>query len=154
MNWVLIISLIVLGLIFIVAEILFIPGGILGIIGGLIVGYGVYLSYDIFGDFAGNITLAATSLLIIFGLFYAIRNKTWKKISLTDEIVGKASSNIPEDIKIGLKGKTVSRISPMGKAKFNNEMYEVSTLGDFIDESVEVEITHLKGNKIYIKQIQ
>lgn len=153
MTWVLIISLILLGLLFIVAEILFIPGGILGIVGGVIVGYGVYLSYDSFGDFEGNITLAVTSLLIIFGLFYAIRNKTWKKISLAEEISGRASPSFPEEIKVGLKGKSVSRVNPMGKARFNGEMYEVSSLGDFVDEETEVEIIHIKGNRIFIKQI-
>lgn len=151
MTWVLIISLIVIGLLFILAEILFIPGGILGIVGGGIVGYGVYLSYDQFGSTQGNITLAATSVFIISGFIYVIRNKTWKKVSLSDEILGKASSDLPEDIKVGLKGKSVSRISPMGKARFSGEVYEVSSMGDFIDEDKEVEIVHIKNNKIVVK---
>ena len=151
MTWALIISLIVIGLLFILAEILFIPGGILGIVGGGIVGYGVYLSYDQFGSTEGNITLAATSVFIIAGFVYVIRNKTWKKVSLADEIVGKASSDLPDDIVVGLKGKSVSRINPMGKVRFLGELYEVSTMGDFIDEDNEVEIVHIKNNKIVVK---
>jgi uncharacterized protein with WD repeat len=41
----------------------------------------------------------------------------------------------------------------MGKAEFNNEFYEVSTLSEFVDQDKKIEIIRISGNKIFIKTI-
>jgi len=40
----------------------------------------------------------------------------------------------------------------MGKALINNQYFEVSSTGDFIDEQSKVVVTKIEFNKIYIKK--
>jgi membrane-bound ClpP family serine protease len=42
----------------------------------------------------------------------------------------------------------------MGKAKIKNNYFEVSSLGEFIDNGEEIEIINIENNKIYVKQIK
>ena len=84
MSWIIIISLIIIGLIFLVLEILVIPGVIVGIIGAVMVIMGVFFSYNN-GSTAGNITLAGTVLLSIFTLVFIFRSKTWDRLTLKNE---------------------------------------------------------------------
>ncbi len=153
MDWdiIIVISTIVFGLLFIILEMLVLPGGIVGIIGGLLMAYGVYVSFESFGTVWGVITLGATLLIVILGVYFAIRNKTWRKISLQEEISGKSGVNLDLDVEVGAVGRSVSRLSPMGKARFNDKLYEVSTHGEFIDEEQSIVISLIKDQRIYVK---
>lgn len=153
--WTVISVLILVGLLMMILEVLVIPGsGFAGIIGFILMAAGVYLAYSREGVMAGHITLASTLTINIVGLILTLRSKTWKKATL--KAVNSGKVNIIEEGKlvIGQKGVTISRCAPMGKANFNDSYYEVSTLSDFVDENVEVEIIRIAGNKIYIKKTE
>lgn len=153
--WTIIIILILVGILMLLIEILVIPGaGVAGIIGfGLMVA-GIWIAYTAEGVREGNITLGITLAINVVGLVLALRTKTWNKAMLHTEIDGKTRTIDLELIKVGDKGKTISRCAPMGKAIFNNLFYEVSAYSDFIDQEKEIEITKISGNKIFIKQIK
>lgn len=153
--WTIIIILILVGILMLLIEILVIPGaGVAGIIGfGLMVA-GIWIAYTAEGIREGNITLGITLAINVVGLVLALRTKTWNKAMLHTEIDGKTRTIDLELIKVGDKGKTISRCAPMGKAIFNNLFYEVSAYSDFIDQEKEIEITKISGNKIFIKQIK
>lgn len=153
--WTIIIILILVGILMLLIEILVIPGaGVAGIIGfGLMVA-GIWIAYTGEGVREGNITLGITLAINVVGLVLALRTKTWNKAMLHTEIDGKTRTIDLELIKVGDKGKTISRCAPMGKAIFNNLFYEVSAYSDFIDQEKEIEITKISGNKIFIKQIK
>jgi membrane-bound ClpP family serine protease len=53
-------------------------------------------------------------------------------------------------IKDGDSGKSVSRLAPSGKAIINNEIVEVHTFGEFIDQEVEITVISVKDNKIFV----
>lgn len=153
MDWniILIISTILLGLIFVILEVLVLPGGVIGILGVGLLGYGVYMSFEGYGVTGGTISLGATSVVVIAGIYYAIRNKTWNKISLQEEIVGKSGVNLEMDISEGATGKSISRLCPTGTARIDNNVYEVSTTGEFIDENQEIIVSRIKDQRIYVK---
>ena len=135
-----------------ILEILVIPGsGIAGILGFILMAAGIWLAYTRQSVQAGHITLAVTLGVNLTGLILVLRTKTWNKIMLKTKIDSKVRTFKSVDLKVGDKGKTVSRCAPMGKAVFNNKFFEVSALAEFIDENSDIEIIKIAGNKIFIK---
>lgn len=152
--WTVIIILILVGLLMMILEIIVIPGaGVPGIIGMLLMIAGIWLAYSKQGIMAGNITLGVTIAVNVMGLVLALRSKTWKNAMLKTVNAGKVNEIDEDALKVGQQGITISRCVPMGKAKFDNVFYEVSTLSEFINQDQKVEIIRISGNKIYIKII-
>lgn len=151
MNWVIIITIILIGIIGLVLEFLVIPGGIVGIVSGLIIAGGIGLSYYHFGVTAGNITLVATVVAILAGIVLLLRSRTWKKLMLNTQIDSKVNEIDSAKIAVGQEGVSVSRLAPGGKALFNGEIVEVSSSRDFIDENCPIIISKIEGNKITVK---
>ncbi len=151
MSWFLIITLIFIGLLFLILELLVAPGFILGIIGLGMVVFGIYSAYASFGLYSGHITLLSTIAIIIILLFFTLRSKTWNKLKLKTQNTGRVNEIDEQKVKIGDLGISVSRLAPAGKAEFHNEFYEVRSYGDFIDQNKEIEIIKISENKIFVK---
>lgn len=147
-----IIVLILVGLVLIFAEILLIPGvGIAGVLGLVSMGGScVYAFYEI-GTTAGIIVTVVNALLITGLTIWVLRAKTWKKFTLNTNIDSKVFDLEGAKIAIGDRGKTVTRLAPMGTARFGDETYEVKALEGMIDPSVNIEIVLIEDNKIYVK---
>ncbi len=153
MHWLLILTFIVLGLIFMVLEVLVIPGfGFAGVIGFILVAIGVWQTYAMYGLIAGHLVLAGTFVMTVLVLVLSLRGKTWKKLMLSSAIDSKVNLVDQSTVKTGDTGKTVSRLAPMGKAIINGEYFEVATTGDFIDQHTEIEIIKIDHNKIFVKR--
>lgn len=153
MSWTLIAVLILVGLLLLVLEILVIPGqGVVGIIGLVVVGVGIWHTYDAYGSVTGHIVLASSLVASILAVVLSLRSKTWRKMMLNTEVDGKVNIVEVDKLKVGDIGKSVSRLAPAGKALFNNEFFEVHTHGDFIDPQQEVEVINIDHNKIIVKQ--
>ncbi len=153
MSWFLIITLIVIGLLFIVLEVLALPGGVAGIVGGALVVVGIVLTYQNYDAMYGHLVLAGTLVFSIIMVVVFIRSKTWKRFTLSDELKGGVNMDDKDTVFVGDKGRTISRLAPMGKVEINDRFYEVYTHGEFIDQNVPIEVTKVKDNKIYVKQI-
>jgi membrane-bound ClpP family serine protease len=151
MSWLLIIILITLGLLFLLLEVLVIPGATLaGIAGFGLLFVGLWQTYVSKGIVAGHITLAATIVVTIVSLYFSFKAGTWKRMALKTTSDGKMDQLEGLSIAIGDKGMTVSRLAPAGKALINNEIIEVHTFGEFIDQEVEVIVISVKNNKIIV----
>ena len=151
MNWPVIITIILIGIIGLVLEFLVIPGGVVGVISGLIIAGGVGLAYYNYGPTAGNITLIATAITILVGIYFLLRSRTWRKLMLNTQIDSKVNEVNEAKIKVGSEGVTVSRLAPGGKANFNGEIAEVFSSHEFIDENREIIVLKIEGNKITVK---
>jgi len=152
MVWSVIIPLIIFGLLLVLLEIFILPGMVAGIIGGLLVVLGVYQSYASYGVLAGTITLFSTIAIFVVAMILFFKSGTWKKVALSEVIDGKMNT-IDSIIQPGDKGKTISRLAPMGKAFINNEYYEVSTNSEFVDENEDIVVIKIEGNKIFVSKI-
>ncbi len=151
MSWLLIIILITLGLLFLLLEVLVIPGATLaGIAGFGLLFVGLWQTYVSKGIVAGHITLAATIVVTIVSLYFSFKAGTWKRMALKTTSDGKMDQLEGLSIAIGDKGMTVSRLAPAGKALINNEIIEVHTFGEFIDQEVEIIVISVKNNKIIV----
>ncbi|WP_436515018.1 NfeD family protein [Ekhidna sp. To15] len=154
MELITIISLILIGIFLVIAEILFIPGiFIAGTVGVLCSIYGVYLSFDYYGNETGVIVLIATILTNVLAFVLAFRGKTWERFSLRQSHVAKVNEDIKIDLNVGDTGKTISVLKPIGKAIFNEIVVEVRSKGNYIDENVEIEIERIESKKIFVKTV-
>lgn len=150
----LIITLIIVGILLIIAEIILIPGiFITGILGVLSLVASCYFAFTDYGQVWGIVTIAVNVLLL--GLFVAIalRSKTWKKLSLSTNIESKADLP-PEEkgIAIGQEGITITRLNPMGKVLIGDTTVEASTFGTIIDPQTPIRVSSIEDNKIFVEK--
>ena len=119
-----VITLIILGIILLLAEIFLIPGiGIAGILGLISLCGSSYYAFAFLSPMAGAIVTTVNIVLLAVVLFYALRAKTWKKLG------------------------------PMGTARFDGKSYEVTALEGMIDAGQEVEVVHIENNKVYVRAV-
>ncbi|MGM9749198.1 MAG: NfeD family protein [Candidatus Cryptobacteroides sp.] len=151
----LIITLILAGLLLLFAEVVLIPGvGVAGILGlASLVGSCVYAFMEI-GQSAGVVVIVVNVLLLTLMTVFMLRAKTWNRFALETNINSKAQPDIDRKISVGDVGKTLSRLSPSGKAVFGTLSVEVKALEGMIDPGVEVEVILIEDNKVYVKPVQ
>ena len=155
MSVTLIIILIIAGLALMVVEVVVLPGITVAGIGGVIlIGSGVYLTFRWFGNTAGTFALIATGVLFIIFLIYALREKTWDRLSLHSEIDSKVNVVDTNDIKTGDKGMTVSRLAPIGKIMIHGKIMEGKSEFGLIDENREIEVVHVNESTIIVQEIK
>ena len=149
-----IITLILVGLVLIFAEILLIPGvGIAGILGLLSMGGSCFYAFSQLGPVAGAIVTAVNALLITALTVWVLRAKTWKRFTLNTNLDSKAVSS-DGVLSVGERGKTVTRLAPMGMVRFDDDSVEVKALEGMIDPGVDVEIVMIEDNKVYVRPVR
>lgn len=148
--------LILLGIMLLLIEFLIIPGiTIAGIGGFLLIAGGVFSAYNSRGIKFGNITLAATFLVLIIIFFFALRSRTWKKIALNTKVDSSVENIMKEGkFKVGERGKTITKLAPIGKAIFNDKIIEAKSLAGYVDENTEVEIIKIQNTNVIVKPIK
>lgn len=143
--------IIFMGLVFMLLEVLVIPGTtFVGIIGILLMIVGIYFAYTKHGTMVGHYFLVGASVLSFIVIFLALKSDTWKKATLNTELDSKVNTIDAEKVKVGDEGKTISRLSPMGKALINENYYEVESRGGYVDENSDIVVVKISGNKIYV----
>ena len=123
----LIITLILVGILLIIAEIILIPGiFITGFIGLASLVASCYVGWTEFGQTGGIITILLNIILLSLFVVLALRAKTWRKLSLT-------------------------RLAPMGKVLLGTQSVEATSMEGIIDPQKSVIVTQIIENKIYVK---
>lgn len=147
----LVITLILLGIILILAEIFLIPGiGIAGFLGIASICGSAYYAFAYLGSWPGVIVTVINIALLSVLLFYALRGKTWKRLEL-DTVID--SRKEEENIGTGDKGVATTRLGPIGSARINDKVYEVTSLEGMIDAGSRVEVVYIENNRIYVKPV-
>jgi membrane-bound ClpP family serine protease len=149
-----VIALLLLGILLILLEILFVPGTtIVGVGGIILLGIGIYLAYHSISTVAGHLSLASSVVVIFLSLIVLLKGQTWKKMALDSTVEGKGVEQVEMFVSVGDRGKTISRLNPIGKALFGDRMLEVATEGDFINEDSTIEVVKVEQNKIKVKTV-
>lgn len=149
-----IVLLILLGVLFLVAELVLLPGISVGAVLSLVCyGSSAYLAYCDYG-FAGCIAVVAViALLSLAATVLSLRAKTWQRFSLEQQI---RSSSMPQpgsELKVGDRGVTLSRLSPMGKVTIEGRTYEAKSLGAYVDPQCEVEVVGFENFSVIVKTV-
>lgn len=149
-----IIILTIVGLVLVLSEIFLIPGvGVAGILGALSLGGACYYVFYEFGLLAGSVFTASVLAVLIGLIIYTIKTKAWKKLALNTRIDSKVQSLDGENLTVGDTGKAVTRLAPIGTARFDGKAFEVKSLEGMIDAGTEVEVVMFEDNRIYVKPV-
>ena len=149
-----IITLIFVGLVLIFAEILLVPGvGIAGVLGLLSMGGSCFYAFYEFGNTVGAIVTAVVAVLIVALTIWVLRAKTWKRMSLETNIDSKAVPSEASIIAVGDRGKTLTRLAPMGSARFGDYVIEVKSLEGMLDPGIDVEVVLIEDNRITVRPL-
>ena len=147
-----IVMLILVGLVLIFAEILIIPGvGVAGVLGLLSLAGSCFYAFYEYGNVTGALVTAGNALLLLAMTIYVLRAKTWKRFTLHTNIDSKA---VPAVLSVGDRGVTVTRLAPMGTARFADESVEVTALEGMTGPGVEVEVVLIDDNKVFVKPVE
>ena len=134
------------------AEILLVPGvGVAGILGLISMGGSCFCAFHQYGNTVGAIVTAVNVLLLIALVIWVLRAKTWKRMTLETNIDSKAVSSEAAVLAVGDRGKTLTRLAPMGSARFGNYVVEVKAVEGMLDPNIEVTVVLIEDNKIYVK---
>lgn len=147
-----IITLILVGLVLLFVEILLVPGvGVAGILGLLCMGGSCFYAFYDSGTTAGLIVTIVNAVLVVGLTVYVLRAKTWKRMSLETNIDAKAVEDAV--LSLGDRGRTLTRLAPMGSARFGNYVIEVKSLEGMLDPETDVEVVLIEDNRIYVKPL-
>lgn len=147
-----IITLILVGLVLLFVEILLVPGvGVAGILGLLCMGGSCFYAFYDSGTTAGLIVTIVNAVLVVGLTVYVLRAKTWKRMSLETNIDAKAVEDAV--LSLGDRGRTLTRLAPMGSARFGNYVIEVKSLEGMLDPETDVEVVLIEDNMIYVKPL-
>lgn len=147
-------SLIFFGILLLLIELLLIPGvGVAGFLGLAALIAAPYYAFVHLGTKSGIIVTAIILILIALTIIYILRAKTWKKFETTTVIDSRLNEET-ERLSVGMTGKTITRLAPMGTARFGDVSCEVkSDDNSMINTGSDVEIVRIEDKKIYVKPI-
>lgn len=149
-----IILLVFFGLLFLVAEIVLLPGVSIGALLSLVCyGSSIYLAFRDYGPAAGVIVILVIVALSFGATILSLRAKTWQRFSLKQRINSSSMPSPEEKLRIGERGVTISRLSPMGKIEIGGCVYEAKSQGDYIDPRTEVEVTGFENFSVIVRKI-
>lgn len=145
--------LVLIGLVLIFTEILLIPGvGVAGTLGVISLGGACYYAFYELGTLTGYIVTSVNVVLLIGLTVYVLRAKTWKRFTLNTNIDSKAV--IHDDVPvIGDRGRTSTRLAPVGMVRIGKHSVEAKALEGMIDSGVDVEVVLIEDNKIYVSPV-
>ncbi len=58
------------------------------------------------------------------------------------------------NIKIGDTGKTISKLSPIGKVEINDEYYQAESISGYLDPGKDIVVKKILKNKIIVKSLK
>ena len=151
-----IIILIVLGILLFVIEFLLVPGVTIAGIGGLVLTvFGVYKAFNDFGPATGIWVLIGTLMLSVFVIIMSLRTRTWSKLMLKTNVDGTVDKDLTrEQVKAGDRGKTLTRLAPMGKIIVNDLVREAKSTEGYIEEHTPVEVVSVEGTRISVRPLK
>ena len=150
----LIITLIVLGIAFLLLEIFFLPGiTIAGIAGGLCLAATAWLSFSYYGATVGWYTVVAVVVIFSISVYLFIKTGVMDKISLRAEIKSTVEGK-DTNIKVGDRGVSLSRLAPIGNAEINGKITEVKSIRGFVDADTDIEVIAADKQEILVRRAQ
>ena len=153
-EWVTVISLILFGLILIIAEVIVIPGTtIVGILGFICLIVGIGFSFSYFGSETGWVTVGVSAGTAGVILYYSFKADVWSRFSSKSKIDSRVNEGELDSLKVGDEGVTISSLRPVGKAELNGKLYEVKSFGDYLDNGIKIKIIKINSSQIIVEPI-
>ena len=153
LDLIIILVLIAIAILLLILELFFIPGlSVAAFFSLLFYGVALYYAFAHIGTMAGIITIVIIIALSVFVIWYFMRSRTLDRLSLHTNIDATAPTQISNNLHVGDKGITLSRLNPMGRVLIGNISAEARSL-DFVEEGVEVIITKIERTTIIVQPL-
>lgn len=151
-----IILLILLGLLFLVAEIVLLPGVSVGALLALVCdGSAIYLAFRYHDTPTGIAVVALVVVLSLVVTVLSLRAKTWQRFSLKQRVDSSSMPSTPDqELQVGDRGMTLSRLSPMGTVEVGGKVYEAKSLTAYVDPRREVEVVGFENFSVIVKTVK
>lgn len=154
MAWLVVISLVIIGLALVIAEIIFVPGTtIVGALGLAFLIAGVGLSFHYFGPETGWITTGTVGVVGGVVFYYSFKADVWGRFALKSSIDSKVNEGAMTALTPGQEGVTLSALRPVGKAEVDGKTYEVKTLGGYVASGQRIRIIQIESHQITVEPI-
>ena len=154
MEWMIVVSLVLFGLLLLVVEVIFVPGTTVVGVGGfvsLVLGIGFAFRY--FGSEIGWMVTGGAALTFGVGFYFSFKTNVWKRFSLKSSIKSKVNEGETENLVAGEEGVAISALRPVGKAELTSKIYEVKTQGQYIDSGTRIRIVKIISNQIFVEPV-
>ncbi|MDP8216624.1 MAG: NfeD family protein [Candidatus Kaelpia imicola] len=155
------ILLVIIGLTLILIELFIIPGfGLTGAAGALTLLAGIVLTltnhpiYPPINELNRASGIMLSSLFISLTMLF-ISLKIFPKTKFWNKLILEYQSKKPEtegELAISDSGIAISDLRPVGRAKFGDKIYDVETLGDYIQKGEKVKIISKHGSIRKVKK--
>lgn len=143
-----------LGIVFLLLELFIIPGVSIGGIAGIaFVVASIWYAFATLSATAGFATLACGVLAMGVAIWIFVRSRTLDRMSLNTEVSGTVDAPKDTQVSVGQRGVTVSRLAPIGTARFGNKTLEVKSIDGLIDPNTEIEVAAASGETISVKKL-
>jgi membrane-bound ClpP family serine protease len=153
-EWITLLSLIILGLGLILVEIIFVPGTTLvGLVGFILLAIGVGLGFRYFGGQIGWTIAGVTAVTSGVILVYAFKANVWGRFSLKSTIDSKVNEGELDGIVAGAEGVALSALRPSGKAELATRTFEVRTMGAYVESGTRIRVMQIVSNQIIVEPI-
>lgn len=144
-------SLLIIGLILLLAEVLFVPGTtIVGILGMIVSLAGIAYAFISFEPEVAWWITGIAAILNLAAIIYGFSSGVWNRFSLKSEIKGGTFDGRTEGLQVGMPGRTISDLKPVGKAMIDDKIYEVRSSGGFISVGTEITVIKIENNTIIV----
>lgn len=152
--WWILLTLIFVGIIFLLIETLLMPGvGIAGILGLLSLGGACWYTFTYIGPAAGRWVTVGVVLAVVALVVFVLRSKTWKKFELDTEVTSKVNHEV-DRLKVGDRGIAQTRLAPMGTGKFPAISCEVKSFDNsMVSAGTPLEVIEIEDGKAIVKPI-
>ena len=147
--------LVLLGLLFLLVELVLLPGVSVGALLTLVCyGSALYLAFTNMGATVGISVLVAILLLSLVAIIFSLRAKTWRRLSLNEQVTSSSMPSPEKEVKVGDRGRALSRLAPMGKVEFGGRIFEAKSLDAYIDVRSEVEVVGFENFDVIVKKVE
>ena len=153
LDLIIIAAIMLIAILLFLAEIFLLPGfTIAGIAGGLFAIAGIIYGYTLNAT-TGHITLGASALVFSGLFFWLLRAKSFHRIALNTDVDSTLTSTRDLGLQVGDEGITLSRLAPIGKARFGDLTVEAKAIENFIDEQTPIVIVRIDGYNVVVQTI-
>lgn len=152
----LIISLVLIGLVLLIAELVLLPGISVAGIGALLSFIGaVSYAYIHYGILMGSIVLTVIIILVVATIVVSLRANTWQHFSLKATI-DSTSTPTPQqhNIRIGQRGVAITRLGPIGNVRIADITLEARSLDAYIDPREEIEVVDFDNTLVVVQKVK
>ena len=149
------ITLVFVGLLFLIAE-LIIPGfGLAGVTGFVLMALGVSFLHTNWQTALIDLTVAtitsAVTLLLLVKLGFSVGSQFVLRVNLPQE---RQEQNRMATSLLKKQGKTKTPLRPVGIAVFDKQEYEVLSMDFVIEAGVMVEVVKVEHNQIFVAKVK